>query len=334
MKLFYTGSPDAKSHAENGPAAASAMVLRAKGEDKMAPLKNGAFDDITRSMAFTKSRRAVLKLMLVGLAGMGLAKIGIRPVWAAANCLCNGVVYDSDVSCCTPGGVVQKHPIADLARCSGRVPNAAHVCVPNGCGGNGGVGVPNSFGAANFLSACNTHDCCYDRCNTSRASCDTNFQNTLLAACTAAYSGTGVMQSIKRGSCNAAANTYYSFVDSQGMTYYDAAQRQSCDCCGPQPCVTCAGGACGNLPRCAANQPDCLCFTTPEGQGACIPGSTPCAGLKACSSSSDCPPGFGCTKTSCCGGGGVCGPLCSDVTPATTTRSSSLLASGPTMGGS
>ena len=226
------------------------------------------------------------------------------------------MVYDSSVACCTPTGVVQKHPIADLTRCPKRVKNATHTCVPNGCGGNGGIGVPNSFGSANFEPSCNTHDCCYDQCNSDKAACDTNFRTSLLTACAAAYPGSGMVDSIKRSSCNAAANTYYGFVDSQGQKYYNAAQQQSCDCCGPESCATCAGGACGNLPGCAANNPDCLCFTTPEGQGACIPGSTPCAGLKPCATSSDCPPGFGCAVTSCCGGGGVCGPLCSDVTPA------------------
>lgn len=292
------------------------------------------FDDLTRSIASSPSRRVALKSTFLALSGVVLAKIGIRPAWAAANCLCNGVVFDSDLSCCTSTGVVQKNPIADLARCPSRVANAAHTCVPNGCGGAGGVGVPNSFGAANFRPSCNTHDCCYDRCNSARATCDTSFQADLLASCAAAYPGTGALQSIQRGSCNAAANTYYGFVNSQGQTYYDAAQRASCDCCGTQACPTCAGGACGNLPRCAAVNPDCLCFTTPEGGGACIPGSTPCAGLRACSRSADCPPGFGCAVTSCCGGGGVCGPLCTDVTPARAQAPrGSTRESGATMGG-
>lgn len=297
------------------------------------------FDDLTRSVAGASSRRDALKIAFYGLAGYALAKFGVRSAWAAANCLCNGVVYDSSLSCCTPGGVVQKHPIASLASCPNRVPNATHMCAPNGCGGEGGVPVPNGYGAANFRPSCNTHDCCYDACTTSgtaKAGCDTDLYNNLLAACATAYPGTGVLDRIKRGSCNNVAATYYSFVNRFGQTFFDAAQQQSCDCCGDQPCLSCAGGACGNLPHCAANNPDCLCFTTPEGTGACIPGSTPCAGLRACNSSADCPPGYGCTKTSCCGGGGVCGPLCSDVRPAgaAVSRSSkTLAATGPTMGG-
>lgn len=324
MKMFKM--PGQQAHET---AVSSESLAHAQGPQSSGSL----FDDLTRSIASSPSRRTALKTTCLALTGMALAKIGIRPAWAAANCLCNGVVYDSALSCCTPTGVVQKHPIADFTRCPSRVPNAGHTCVPNGCGGSGGVGVPNSLGAANFRPSCNTHDCCYDRCNSTRATCDTDFRANLQAVCAAAYPGSGVVQSMQRGSCNSAANTYYGFVNRFGQTYYDAAQRESCDCCGAQPCVTCAGGACGNLPRCAANNADCLCFTTPEGGGACIPGSTPCAGLRACSSSSDCPPGFGCAVTSCCGGGGVCGPLCTDVTPAFAPGQRMPASVGPTMGG-
>lgn len=194
---------------------------------------------------------------------------------------------------------------------------------------------PMVFFAADFLPSCNDHDCCYDRCNSVKSTCDTYFQTSLRAACMTAYSGTSFIESKKRGMCISTADTYYDAVNKFGQSPYDAAQKQSCDCCGLNPCTTpCAGGACGNLPRCSANNPDCLCFTTPEGDGACIPGSTPCAGLRPCTSSADCPPGYGCAVTSCCGNFGVCGPLCSDVTPAGFAVSrSSRIASGPTMGG-
>ena len=310
--------------------------------DALVPTQQGGrlssedlFDNLARSMAGSLSRRDVLKIAVAGLAGIALAKLGIKTAWAGANCLCNGTPYDPNLACCTPTGVVQKNPIADLTRCPGKVPNATHTCVPNGCGSNGGISAPNGFFAADFLPSCNDHDCCYDRCNSVKATCDTDFQTYLRAACMTAYSGTSFIESKKRGMCISTADTYYDAVNKFGQSPYDAAQKQSCDCCGPNPCTTpCAGGACGNLPRCSANNPDCLCFTTPEGDGACIPGSTPCAGLRPCTSSADCPPGYGCAVTSCCGNFGVCGPLCSDVTPAGSAVSrSSRIASGPTMGG-
>lgn len=195
------------------------------------------FDNLARSVASTTSRRGALRVALTGLAGLALSKIGINTAWAAANCLCNGTVYDSATACCTATGVVQKNPIADLARCPGKVAHAGHTCVPNGCGGNGGIGVPNRFLAANFLPACNTHDCCYDRCNSVKVSCDTDFHSTLRTSCTAAYPGAGFIESRKRALCLSTADTYYDFVDSEGRPYYNEGQRQSCDCCGNVLCA-------------------------------------------------------------------------------------------------
>lgn len=332
MKLFHKppASPDV---AVPGIVAGTPMRTLDDGnpaEDETAR-QDTLLDNLARSVAGTTSRRNAFRLAFTGLAGMALSRLGINTAWAAANCLCNGTVYDSATACCTSTGVVQKNPIADLARCPGKVAHPGHTCVPNGCGGSGGVPVPNSFLAANFLPACNTHDCCYDRCNANRGGCDTDFQATLRASCNAAYPGTGFLDSRKRAMCLSTADTYYEFVRDRGQPYYDQAQRQSCDCCDTQNCRTCAGGACGNLPRCSATLPDCLCFTTPEGTGACIPGSTPCAGLRSCTSSSQCPPGYGCAVTSCCGSGGVCGPLCTDVSPTVTARR--VASTGPTMGG-
>lgn len=296
--------------------------------------QTGLFDNLARSVAGTTSRRGALRVALTGLAGLALSRIGINTAWAAANCLCNGTVYDSATACCTATGVVQKNPIADLARCPGKVANATHTCVPNGCGGTNYTRyVPDSYFGANFNPACKSHDCCYDRCNSNRGVCDTEFRATLRTACNNAYPGASFYQTRQRSLCLSTADYYFEQVNSDGQSYYDLAQRESCDCCGTQTCQTCAGSSCGSLPRCSATLPDCLCFSTPEGTGACIPGSTPCAGLTRCTSSTQCPPGFGCAATSCCGGNtGVCGPLCSDVRP-NLTQARSVNAVGPTMGG-
>lgn len=243
-------------------------------------------------------------------------------------------VYDSATACCTSTGVVQKHPIADLARCPGKVQRPGFTCVANGCGGaNWNSITPDSLLGANFNPPCNTHDCCYALCNANKATCDTDFRTALYASCNTTYPGNGFFERRKRAYCLSVADTYFDKVNEEGQSYYDGGQREACDCCGTQNCQTCAGGACGNLPRCSATLPDCFCFTTPEGTGACIPGSTRCAGLRSCSSSAQCPPGTGCAVTNCCPQpGGVCGPLCSDVTPAFTARTAGA-ATGPTMGG-
>lgn len=290
------------------------------------------FDNIARSLAGSGSRRSALRALVSGFGGIVLSGLGIKGAWAAANCLCNNRVYDSDTACCTPSGIVAKHPIADLNACANRVANANHTCTPNGCGGAGAsVNPPQSYFGVSFVPACNAHDCCYDKCKSSKTGCDTAFQADMVAICNAAFPGTGWGQSIKRGGCTSQAGIYHSFVASKGQQYYDQAQRESCDCCGPETCRTCAGGSCGALPPCAGGG-DCVCFTTPQGQGVCIHGNTPCAGLQSCGSNADCPPGYGCAATSCCGGGPVCGPLCSDLTPASTaTRVRAASASGPTM---
>lgn len=288
------------------------------------------FDNIARSLAGAGSRRSALRALATGFGGMALAGLGIKNSWAASNCLCNNRVYDSDTACCTPSGIVAKHPIADLAACANRVRNTSHVCAPNGCGGAGSwVTPPQSYFGVSFVPACNAHDCCYDRCNASKAGCDTDFHTSLTAICNAAFPGTGWAQDLKRGGCISQGDTYYDFVNARGQPFYDQAQRASCDCCGTETCRTCAGGSCGALPACAGGG-DCVCFTTPQGQGVCIHGNTPCAGLSTCASNADCPPGYGCAATSCCGGGAVCGPLCSDISPA---RSRSVAPSGATMGG-
>lgn len=293
------------------------------------------FDSLARSLAGAASRRAALKFAVTGLGSLALARLGLGNAAAASNCLCNDRVYDSDTACCTAQGIVQKHPIANLADCPNRVPNQAHTCSPNGCGAAGSwVRPPQSYFGVSFVPACNAHDCCYDRCNQSKAVCDNNFLSDLSGICNAAFPGTGFAQRIKRGGCLQQADLYYSAVSSYGQGAYDDAQKLSCDCCPPGQCQTCAGGTCGAFPACTGGG-DCVCFTSPDGSGVCIHGDTPCAGLPTCTSNADCPPGYGCAGTNCCGGVALCGPLCSDLSPASlispfTTRQRP---SGPTLGG-
>lgn len=291
------------------------------------------FDDIARSIAAAGSRRSALRAMVTGIGGIALSGLGIRSSWAASNCLCNNRVYDSEIACCTPSGIVPKHPIADLRACTNRVANIKHKCEANGCGGAGSwKRPPQSYFGVSFVPACNGHDCCYDECKSIKSNCDTRFLADLNQACAAAFPGTGFVQNLKRSGCISTARIYYDYVNTEGQPYYDAAQQKACDCCGTETCRTCAGGSCGALPACAGGG-DCVCFTSPQGQGVCIHGNTPCAGLPSCSSNADCPPGYGCAATSCCGTGAICGPLCSDVSPAGTALPRAKGNSGKTMAG-
>jgi secretory phospholipase A2 len=158
---------------------------------------------------------------------------------AAGTCLCNGQTYDPVTACCTASGVVQKNPIANLAACPNKVADPTHTCIPNGCGGQGGVPVPNSYGIAEFRSCCNTQDCCYDTCNGNKANCDLD-----LFACISGSCAIYALFPTLLPSCLTVAAVYYAFVASPlGSKYFTAAQQQACDCCGTQTCPqSCAGG--------------------------------------------------------------------------------------------
>src|SRR5207248_1119423 len=143
-----------------------------------------------------------------------------------------------------------------------KVPDPTHTCMPNGCGGEGGTSVPNSFGIANFRNCCNGHDCCYDECNSNKGGCDRDLFACMSTSCIAAYA---LFPTTLLPTCLEIASTYFAFVTALGAKYYNAAQQQSCDCCSTQTCSqACAGGACGRLPACAGGS-DCVCFTSVEG---------------------------------------------------------------------
>jgi hypothetical protein len=296
------------------PAKPSSTTTVENETEELSPtLRDEIFDNIARTLASPMPRRQVLKMAITGIIGAALAGLGIETAWAAQTCLCQGQTYDPATACCTPTGVQQKHPIASLDACINKVAHPGYTCVANGCGGNGGSHYPSGFGAADFLPCCNTHDCCWGTCNNSRATCDTSFGNCLAQACQTAYGGGGVVNTIKLQSCRATANAYESAVSSRfGTTFYVAGQSAACDCCGNEPCFSCAGSSCGSLPSCAGGG-DCLCFTSVEGNGACVHGNTPCAGAQPCSSTAGCPQGYACLNTTCCGSFAVCGPLCNPI---------------------
>jgi len=271
------------------------------------------FDRFMRSLGSQTGRRGVLKVACFGMLAGVLESLGLRPAWAAANCLCGSVLYDAAIQCCTPTGVRPKHPIADLAACENRVPHPGYTCLPNGCGAAGGAAFPGSFGAASFVGCCDGHDCCWGTCNNERGACDTAFLGCLQASCDSAYpplirtiGGVSVdVNRLQRSSCRAAAGAYHSGVqtDRWGTPAYTAAQQAACDCCGEQPCRTCPGGTCGALPAC--QDPGCVCFQTIEGIGFChLPQL--CAGLPTCASSASCPPGWACVSVTCCGNTPIC----------------------------
>lgn len=298
----------------------------------------GVFDNVTRIVGSEIPRRTALALGVKGLAAAFLASFGVRNSWAQQTCLCQGQVYNPVTTCCTPSGRQTKYPIANLDACPNRVPHPGYVSVPNGCGAQGGQQFPGSFGAASFTPCCDTHDVCYGTCNSNRTTCDNNFEVCLTASCDAAYPGGG-LNAIRRSTCRGAANSYWAAVASFGGSAYNAAQSGACDCCSQSTCPqSCAGSSCGSLPPCAPGG-DCVCFTSTEGAGACVHGNTPCSSVPRCTTTADCPSGYACLTTSCCGSFGVCGPLCNPLVPAgrpyvgAARVSGSVLSTEPTLGG-
>ncbi len=283
------------------------------------------FDNVIRNIGYSDSRRQAVKYGFTGLVGAAFYDFGLKTLWAADNCLCNGRIYDPDTECCITGTVQIKNPISDLDLCPDRVPHPGHTCVSNGCGAEGGRSFPGSFGNAEFTPCCNDHDCCYGECNSNRGGCDTTFEECMTAACDAAYPGSGYPDRLKRSSCRGAANTYWAAVAAAGQAAYDAAQRAACDCCESSSCAEqCdGGGSCGLFPSCEGGA-DCFCFAAVEGGGACAHGDTPCDGIQTCTSSSECPSGYACLNATCCGTEAVCAPLCSAVTPVLRSRSASI----------
>lgn len=256
----------------------------------------------------TLPRRTALRLMLKGIAAGFLADIGVRPAWAL-DCLCRNYLFDARTQCCTPSGVQPKNPIADLSRCPGRVSHPGYIPYVNGCGGQDswtGSLIPDSFGTADFRPCCDTHDRCYETCNSAKSACDGSLYNCQTSACFAAYSANQIML----GFCVQVAITYYNAVSGVGQPYYDDGQRSSCDCCGTSSCPSppcTANGHCNAFPTCNGSS-NCFCMQAYEGP-TCV-NRIACAATTRCTTSADCPWGWSCVYNTCCGSGGYCAPYC------------------------
>jgi len=76
--------------------------------------------------------------------------------------------------------------------------------------------VPDSFGLANFVPACDAHDVCYGS-STDRLTCDLLFLGQLQAACTVYPEGSPL-----RLTCNTIASIYFVGVRLFGTPFYIA----------------------------------------------------------------------------------------------------------------
>lgn len=81
-----------------------------------------------------------------------------------------------------------EYPIGDLSKCARRTARAGHQPNTNGCGPEGSdLKLPQGFGKADFSSACNAHDVCYETCNSDKLQCDANLKSAARASCLNAY---------------------------------------------------------------------------------------------------------------------------------------------------
>jgi hypothetical protein len=279
-------------------------------------------DCVTRAFVGSMPRRKAIKLVVAGVTGLAFTRLGFKAVWAQQLCNCNGVAYDPITQCCTTSGVQPKNPIVDLAACPNRVPNPDFVAMANGCGAEGGRKFPERFGPVNFKQCCDPHDICFGTCNSDRDGCDSDFLSCLLKACSDGLGVLGIISPRLLLTCNAIAATYFLAVQSPiGTQAYESAQKKACNCCGDSTCG-CTPGVCGTFTVCApapGSPPNCYCFATAEGGGACSRDFF-CSSTNSCTSSSQCGPGSVCVVNTCCGPQGYCTPVCS------TTNSSTFVA--------
>ena len=140
-------------------------------------------------------------------------------------------------------------------------PRAKHEPGANGCGPGGWKNelVPNRpFGLVDYTEACNTHDKCYDRCNSDRKDCDDDFLAAMRAKCSLtwgrsmemprnirlqSFSGIRVPrpprlrlpEDPRLEACYTTAQLYYEAVKRGGRGPYRAAQENACICCDQCP---------------------------------------------------------------------------------------------------
>jgi hypothetical protein len=99
------------------------------------------------------------------------------------------------------------------------------------------------------------------------------------------------------------------------MSLYSPAGAQTVGSLGPNTTTTtpeldCIGAQCPDNRRCSSVNPleDCICVSTADGLGLCIPGVSACVDFVECGPGNKCPTGSICALDTCCGVP-VCIPL-------------------------
>jgi hypothetical protein len=173
------------------------------------------FDRFSLAMAAGRSRREMLRVVAVGLAG-ALALPGMRGILDAQA---------SDNLYCQV-----EYPPADLNNCPNKEHNPDNVRTMNGCGPDG-TDWPSlqSWGKANFRPLCDQHDICYETCGASKGDCDGALGATLRRSCYQAYAPNSVLGNL----CDDVTRIYLEAVLNHGDKAFEKAQKKDCQCCRP-----------------------------------------------------------------------------------------------------
>jgi len=153
---------------------------------------------------------------------------------------CKGQRYNSTTSCCNVvEGPQPKYPIADLAKCPGRVAHPGFTPTVDGCSDSpenpmlqpgdppDGITCQDKNQAPPFTPACDDHDRCFQTCNSDKQNCDDQFFNGLRRDICGPLTDTWC-----RTRCFYFANLYsaiLSAVPASGP--YTADQKKACQCC-------------------------------------------------------------------------------------------------------
>ena len=252
-------------------------------------MNDNTFDALTVSLGSTVSLREGLRLIGEFLASQVSPFFGGPPPSAVPASTIRPCLTINDDGLCSAG---------EKSRLSG------FTAEVNGCGAASGKKFAESYGKANWRSACDIHDRCYTNCTTPKQLCDINIEVDIANACRTGYPGQE--NTVHRRECYSIARDYRNAVLLFGKDAWIQGQKEGCRCC-----ANCESGlgACGTQ-CCAIGEMCCEGRCVREGQ--CCPGNQIyCAGQCIDSSQRQCcriaAGEFICaTHQACCGNGTCC----------------------------
>jgi hypothetical protein len=253
-------------------------------------MQDRRFDDLTRGLAASSTRRQALKALGGGAAGALLSVFGLRSAAAKPK-----APDKKKPDCC---------PKAAPTLCGRTCVDVATD--PSHCGGCGAACIPGgtcSDGAC-IAPPCVTSADCIQPADPCQASVCTEGVCVLADRCPPESTCAG-------GVCTCPAGTTYCAAQNVCVADclpFEPLNPQTCQC-DPHFCPTGSPG-CINIP-CNQNADGqrCYCQLTIDGESACVVFPEGC-NLQPCHTNEQCPAGSVCVDSDCCDDGPVCRQLC------------------------